>query len=40
MKIFTDGNLILWDKGELERAEKEVSAEKVISLRVGAQMLQ
>jgi hypothetical protein len=24
MVIFTDGNLILWDKGELERAEKEV----------------
>lgn len=36
MEIFTDGNLILWDKGELERAEKEVSAEEVISLRVGA----
>ncbi|KJG01501.1 hypothetical protein UA32_02460 [Photobacterium angustum] len=36
MEIFTDGNLIIWDKSELERAEKEVSAEEVISLRVGA----
>ncbi len=36
MEIFKDGSLIIWDKDELERAEKELDPEQVSSLRVGA----
>lgn len=36
MEIFKDGNLIIWDKDELETAEKEVNPDLVLSLRVGA----
>jgi hypothetical protein len=36
MEILKDGNLIIWDKDDLERAEKEVNPELVLSLRVGA----
>ena len=36
MEIFKDGSLIIWDEGELERAEKELDPEQVTSLSTKA----